>query len=145
MNTQRRDALLLVLGGLQNFYGKNYCYPSQLKILHLLREHHKISISRRQLNRDLLQMSQNGLIHRIVRFWVVGKGARRYRSTAYYILQKASNLVKSLAKHLKKLAGVFRVPNLAHYISFNKENTSFKDNSIGNLPPPRVLITGGTY
>lgn len=141
MITQRRDALLLVLGGLQNFYHKNYCYPSQCKILELLAQHHKIKVSLRTLNRDLLQMSGTGLIHRVRRFWLVGKREKRYRTTAYYLLQKASNLVKSLAKALKKLACACRVPFLADYLSFNKENKGIKDKYIGNLPPPRLLIT----
>jgi hypothetical protein len=56
--------LLHALYAIAAKYGKTYCYPSQKKLLELLKTHYDISISRRTLNRWLAFLEGEGYIFR---------------------------------------------------------------------------------
>jgi hypothetical protein len=84
-------------------YGKSYCYPSQEKILELLKTHYDISISRRTLNRWLAFLEGQGYIIRTRRHSRGRDGLIHFQSTLYTFGKKALKLLKKIAWPLRKL------------------------------------------
>lgn len=59
--------LLAILTGLCAHVGKLYCFPSQEKILELLRKRYSVDMSRRSLNRHLGALARDFYIQRVRR------------------------------------------------------------------------------
>jgi hypothetical protein len=95
--------LLHALYAIAAKYGKSYCYPSQEKILELLKEHYDISISRRTLNRWLAFLEGEGYIFRTRRHSRGKDGQIHFQSTLYRFGKKALRLLKKIAYPLRKL------------------------------------------
>jgi hypothetical protein len=95
--------ILTVLAGIANKYGKNYAYPSQDKILALLRRY-GVSMSLRSLNRHLNQWVRLGFIERQRRHVHDPERGWTFRSTVYKLKGRA----------LKWLAGMVGAVNRAH-------------------------------
>ena len=98
------DAKLLTISLFQTLihlsskYKKKYCYPSQEKILELLRKYHGIGISRRSLNRWLRHLENQGYFRRQRRITPDGEGSYRYKSTLYILGHKMFRMVKVFMK-----------------------------------------------
>ncbi len=110
----RAEAILSSLFGVAVHYDKKYCYPSQGKLLQLLRDYHGVDISRRTLNRDLLDLVSDGYIKRLRRIRRIPSGSIQFTSTLYKFTAKAFIWLNSLARWTKKLFSTFRVPKMAH-------------------------------
>jgi len=89
---------------------KDYCWPSQLRLIEILNTVHGISISRRTLNYHLKALETNGFIRRIRRIKRGEKGQISFNSTLYCLLNKAKKVLKNLIrlvgrcrKHFKAL------------------------------------------
>jgi hypothetical protein len=95
--------LLHALYAIAAKYGKSYCYPSQEKILELLKVHYDISISRRTLNRWLAFLEGEGYIFRTRRHSQGKDGQIHFQSTLYRFGKKALRLLKKIAYPLRKL------------------------------------------
>jgi hypothetical protein len=95
--------LLHALYAIAAKYGKSYCYPSQEKILELLKTHYDISISRRTLNRWLSFLEGEGYIYRTRRHAQGKDGGISFKSTLYRFGKKALRLLKKIAYPLRKL------------------------------------------
>ena len=95
--------LLHALYAIAAKYGKSYCFPSQEKILELLKEHYDISISRRTLNRWLAFLEGEGYIFRTCRHSRGKDGQIHFQSTLYRFGKKALRLLKKIAYPLRKL------------------------------------------
>ena len=95
--------LLHALYAIAAKYGKSYCYPSQEKILELLKTHYDISISRRTLNRWLAFLEGEGYIFRTRRHTQGTDGGVSFKSTLYRFGKKALRLLKKIAYPLRKL------------------------------------------
>ena len=95
--------LLHALYAIAAKYGKSYCYPSQEKILELLKTHYDISISRRTLNRWLAFLEGEGYIFRTRRHSRSKDGLIHFQSTLYRFGKKALRLLKKIAYPLRKL------------------------------------------
>ena len=95
--------LLHALYAIAAKYGKSYCFPSQEKILELLKEHYDISISRRTLNRWLAFLEGEGYIFRTRRHSRGKDGQIHFQSTLYHFGKKALRLLKKIAYPLRKL------------------------------------------
>lgn len=95
--------LLHALYAIAAKYGKSYCYPSQDKILELLKTHYDISISRRTLNRWLAFLEGEGYIFRTRRHTQGIDGGVSFKSTLYRFGKKALRLLKKIAYPLRKL------------------------------------------
>jgi hypothetical protein len=95
--------LLHALYAIAAKYGKSYCYPSQEKILELLKNHYDISISRRTLNRWLAFLEGEGYIFRTRRHSQGKDGQIHFQSTLYRFGKKALRLLKKIAYPLRKL------------------------------------------
>ena len=95
--------LLHALYAIAAKYGKTYCYPSQEKLLELLKTHYDISISRRTLNRWLAFLEGEGYIFRTRRHSQGTNGGVSFKSTLYRFGKKALRLLKKIAYPLRKL------------------------------------------
>jgi hypothetical protein len=95
--------LLHALYAIAAKYGKSYCYPSQEKLLELLKTHYDISISRRTLNRWLSFLEGEGYIFRTRRHSQGINGGVSFKSTLYRFSKKALRLLKKIAYPLRKL------------------------------------------
>jgi hypothetical protein len=95
--------LLHALYAIAAKYGKSYCYPSQTKLLELLKTHYHISISRRTLNRWLAFLEGEGYIFRTRRHTRGTDGEISFKSTLYRFSKKALRLLKKIAYPLRKL------------------------------------------
>jgi hypothetical protein len=95
--------LLHALYAIAAKYGKSYCYPSQEKILELLKTHYDISISRRTLNRWPAFLEGEEYIFRTRRHSRGTDGTISFKSTLYRFGKKALRLLKKIAYPLRKL------------------------------------------
>jgi hypothetical protein len=95
--------LLHALYAIAAKYGKSYCFPSQEKILELLKNHYDISISRRTLNRWLAFLEGEGYLFRTRRHSRGKDGQIHFQSTLYHFGKKALRLLKKIAHPLRKL------------------------------------------
>lgn len=122
---ERQLAILAVLRYLARVNGKRYSFPSQEKLCDLLWTVHRVSMSRRTLNRDLRELEDAGAIERIKRHQRDRRNPSaglQFRSTAYYILQAVRRWSSAIRKRLEIL-GFGRVPNLAqHGTLLQREN-----------------------
>ena len=77
--------LLTTLHGLMKYLDKGYCYPSQEKLLDLMKKKTGIDISRRTLNRWLRVVENHGLIVRKRRIKHDVRLGMLFKSTMYTI------------------------------------------------------------
>lgn len=85
--------ILSVLHKLNNHFGKLYCFPSQDKLLDLLKKFCSLHISRRQLNYDLKDICSHGLIRRTRRHRRTAKHGMEFHSSLYEITHLGYNLL----------------------------------------------------
>ena len=96
-NRQGQDRLLQILISLSRGKNRSWCYPSQEKLVFLLRRYHGICISRRTVNRWLSCLESSGFIRRIRRHRKGADGRPRFMSTCYVTLKKAFRYAASWA------------------------------------------------
>jgi hypothetical protein len=138
----RNEAILSCLFGVSLKYGKKYCYPSQGKIERLLFDYHDFDISNRTLNRDLLELVNEGYLKRLRRTKKVDGGKKVFTSTLYKFKVKAYIWLNSLAKWGKKVFSSFRLPKMADYKSISGNEILFSGPALcGN--PVEISIEGG--
>jgi hypothetical protein len=96
-------SLFQTLIHLSRKYGKKYCYPSQDKIVELLKKYHKVELSRRSLNRWLRYLEDEGYFERKRRITMGDDGRFHFKSTIYIIKGKMFRLAykfSSLFEHM---------------------------------------------
>ncbi|MBA7495711.1 hypothetical protein ES702_06300 [subsurface metagenome] len=96
MNTPAKAMpILSLLFGLNKHFRKKYCFPSQLKVLSLLKERFPVKISIATLNRWLRVMEDENYVkrqRRIRRDPVLGMV---FQSTMYFITRKGYRLLNT--------------------------------------------------
>ena len=99
-----------VIGYLSKANGKNYCFPSQEKILKLLERFYNVSIKRRQLNYILAYLESEDFIQRKRRLKKGSDGKIIFNTTLYWLKQKAwvqlakvYNVIKRTGLKIKSL------------------------------------------
>mgnify|MGYP001069787574 CR=1 FL=1 len=92
-----RERVLQILLSLSRGKKRVWCYPSQEKLVELLRRYHGVNISRRTLNRWLRYLESAGYIRRIRRHRRGEDGRPRFHSTVYVTLKKAFRYAASWA------------------------------------------------
>lgn len=93
MNTKTLTiSIFQTLIHLSTKYGKKYCYPSQDKIIELLKKYHSVEISRRSLNRWLRYLEDAGYFERRRRITKGDDDRFHFRSTIYIIKGKMFKL-----------------------------------------------------
>lgn len=134
--TQRPEFMLVsVISGLSGHHGKNYCYPSQEKILELLAYLGR-KMSRRTLNRHLNALVRDGWIKRVRRHRT-GPSGMEFHSSLYTLTRRAFRWLAGMGKAVGRAIsfGKSRVSNLTQYISYRKKNHG-GGASKGASPPP---------
>lgn len=99
-----------VIGYLSKTSGKNYCYPSQKKILILLERFYNVCIKRRQLNYILAHLEKEEFISRKRRLKKGKDGKIIFNTTLYWLKEKAwvqlskvFNVIKRTGLKIKSL------------------------------------------
>jgi len=85
--------VLSIIQGLAKYHGKKYCYPSQVKILELLKGRVGIEISIATLNRYLRVIEDKGWVRRIRRIKRDTVKGMMFLSTIYVITAKGYGLL----------------------------------------------------
>ena len=103
-NTVRHPDIRIMetLAGLAGHHERTWCYPSQEKILELLRKFTGRALSRRHLNRHLRALERDGLIRRVRRHIRDKTRGLLLRSTVYVLagrwLARTRQLVAAAAR-----------------------------------------------
>lgn len=92
------EAIVLIIGGLAKKFGKNYCFPSQEKLLYLLNRFYGVSICRRTLNYHLSRLTTGGYIHRKRRITKGRDGVLLFKSTLYFLCKQAMRWIARLRR-----------------------------------------------
>ena len=101
--------VLSIISGLSRHYGKNYCYPSQVKILALLAERLGVFMSIATLNRHLRVVVESGFIKRKRRIRRDRVKGMIFQSTLYEISRKGYGLLARFRNGVgKKIKGLKR-------------------------------------
>jgi hypothetical protein len=87
--------VLVALNGLMEYWKKDYVYPSQSEIVGRLGDWYDCSLSRRQLNRVLLQLEANGMIRRTRRHRRSRLRGMEFHSTLYHILARGWRVMRN--------------------------------------------------
>jgi hypothetical protein len=111
-----------ILIGLAGNYRKDYSFPSQEKLLALLKRRVGRSMSRRTLNRHLLALQRGGYIRRKRRSHVDPHRGRVLSSTLYTVCRRyfrrtqyvVEGFVRAITARSPSLSAI-RVPNPAQY------------------------------
>ena len=91
--TPKSLPVLSCLNVFMSYYCKCYCFPSQSRIVRFLQEELSHKLSRRQLNRVLLDMCEGRLIRRVRRHRREKRRGMVFRSTLYEITVKGWRLL----------------------------------------------------
>lgn len=130
----QKVAILKTLFHVAFKYQKAYCYPSQVKILTLLKKHSHLKISRRTLNRRLSEMQSADYFTRTRRHREGEGGKILFNTTLYRLQGKAFNWLYGLGSLSKKFFSFFHAPKMAQYR--NKTARDLSDGgSLGVLRP----------
>jgi len=92
------EAIILLLGGLAGKFGKEYCFPSQEKMLSLLKDFFGIEICRRTLNYHLKRLETGKYIRRKRRISKGKDGKLVFKSTLYFLGKKAKKWVRKIGR-----------------------------------------------
>jgi len=96
MNTASKAMpILSLLFGLNKHFGKKYCFPSQLKVLGLLKERFPVEISIATLNRWLRVIEDDKYVRRIRRIRRDPVLGMVFQSTMYFITRKGYRLLNT--------------------------------------------------
>jgi len=103
----KASLILPLLHGLGKNFGKDYCYPSQNKILSLLKTRLKVNRCRRTLNYWLRAFEDAGLIKRTRRHRHDGIRGMLFNSTMYFISLRGYLFLRNLGIEVfKDLAAI---------------------------------------
>jgi len=122
--------VLVILQGLSKYHGKKYCYPSQLKLMELLKARVSIQISIATLNRYLRVIEDQGWIRRIRRIKRDPVRGMMFQSTIYIISRNGYRLLAKtgikiwffVKKAVKKIEPAKEAPGV---IQFSQEKRKF--------------------
>lgn len=94
--------VLSILWGLSRYHNKNYCFPSQNKILDLLGSRFFIKISKATLNRWLRSMEDSRIIKRVRRISYNERKGLMFKSTLYKFTKRSMILLLKIGINIKK-------------------------------------------
>lgn len=99
--TQKAVAITVCLFKVSQKHSKHYCFPSQLKIMELMKVNRTLEISRATLNRYLRIMEDEKFIHRIRRHHRDSELGMVFRSTLYFITKKGLYMLMNFGVNVK--------------------------------------------
>jgi hypothetical protein len=118
-------------------FEKAYCYPSQARLLLLLRKYHKLRISRRTLNRYLRTLEGEHFFTRVRRHRQGKNGKMIFASTLYKLGGRAFNWIHDLGTMSASFFTFFHVPKLAQY----KSSSARYGSHSGQLDRLRAMLS----
>jgi len=104
-----KEPILKLLTYLIKKSSKLYCYPTQAKILEILRAQYSCNMSRRTLNRHLRKLEDTNYVKRIRRVSRGPDNRPRFASTLYFIKKKVFTWLKKQATYLKFIGFSIRI------------------------------------
>lgn len=125
--------ILEILLALMQKFGKNYCFPSQYKILELLKTHHGVTISRRALNYHLRDLEDAGLIDRKSRIRRGPRGELVFNSSLYFLKKLGYAFLNKIIRLGSLTASVFRGNKLRRDLMAAPRITSAGPVGIGEI------------
>ena len=90
------EKILLTLFALQEKHRKAYSFPSQLKILSLVRHFYGLTPSRRTLNYHLRALEDTGFLTRKRRIKRLADGTLRLATSLYFLTARAFSYLKGI-------------------------------------------------
>ena len=96
------QSTICVLNYLSHKNKKVYCYPSQEKILKLLKKYYGITIRRRQLNNVLAFLEKSKYIERKRRLKKTKEGKLVFNTTLYWIKKRAYSYLAKIVGTIKR-------------------------------------------
>jgi len=93
---EKAGIVLPLLHGLGKSFGKDYCYPSQKKILQLVKKRYGCERCRRSLNYWLAAFTEAGLLKRVRRHRNDGALGMIFQSTMYFITLRGYKFLRTL-------------------------------------------------
>lgn len=138
-------AIVTTLGAVALKHKKPYCFPSQAHICKLLRDIHKITISRRTLNRRLAGLELDRFFVRVRRHRRAESGKIIFNTTLYKLKKKFFDFVGLLKRQTDRFFSLFRVPFLAQYhgpTSLGSSQPSSKATAFDGPPAERGGAVG---
>lgn len=128
----QKEAIMKSLFHIARKYEKAYCYPSQIRILNLIRKHYGVRRSLRTLNRRLAEMQREGFFTRTRRHRRGKDNKMVFNTTLYRIGGKAFNWLYGMGTLAKHFFSFYHVPKMARYKSNTASDLS-KGGSLGSL------------
>jgi len=127
--------VLSIIQGLSKYYGKKYCYPSQIKLQDLLKTRVGIKISIATLNRYLRVIEDQGWLRRIRRIKQDPVRGMVFQSTIYIISRTGYRLLSKtgikvwffVKKAIKKIEPAQKAPGVIQY-NQTKQRFVYKKN-----------------
>lgn len=107
-NTIRNMYILEILIFLMRKSKKHYCFPTQKKILEILKKRWGICVSRRTLNRYLGCLEREGMIKRVRRHKKGEDGKIKFGSTLYFVLQRGFRFLSRVGEVFRSIGWVWR-------------------------------------
>lgn len=134
--------ILSILSGLSRHFGKNYCYPSQQKILALLANRLGVFMSIASLNRHFRVIVESGFVKRTRRIRRDPIKGMMFLSTLYEISRKGYGLLARFRNGLgRKINGVKKsLRGESKKDVLDPEHPVFKPNGISYM---QYLARGG--
>lgn len=136
--------IIEVLAGLACRYNKSYSFPSQDKILELLRRHTGRLMSRRTLNRHLAALERDGWIRRLRRHRRGQSGRLELHSTLYHMLRRTAAWIHKLGRAAATWMKTQAFPLPPFAVTSTAQNTTPLgeiSSSGGQKPPPEEFKT----
>jgi len=123
--------ILCTINGLNRKYGKNYCYPSQNKLLWLMKKFYSVKRSRATLNRWLRVLEDEGFIKRVRRHTKDKIRGYIFKSSLYSITLKGYKKLRKMGidvfKQLKEIREKMFIDR-KKYAADSKEQLDIKKN-----------------
>ena len=114
-----KSAIIDILIALQRKHGKNYCFPTQIKLLELLATYHGIHIKRRALCYALADLCRDGIISRTRRIFKNKYGSLVFHSTLYFIRRAGYKLLNKFSNTLNRLSDWFIIQRQNQFLREN--------------------------
>lgn len=92
------EKILVTLFSIQEKYNKPYCFPSQNKLLILLKNNYGLSVCRRTLNYHLRDLENNGFLSRKRRIKRSPDGTLSLATSLYFMTKQAYSYLKGVCR-----------------------------------------------
>lgn len=132
---KKAQAVVEYLKKLCEFHKKKYCFPSQDTIMKYCQEWEGEKISKRTLNRILVQLEEEGWISRACRHKQNADGTWIFRSSLYLLTEKVFNACEKAVVKAKKFFTNMGLPEMANNLFIRKRIIQGGTTSEGASPP----------